>query len=318
MIYTVTLNPSIDYIVSPEDFVQGKINRYSAVTYAPGGKGVNVSLLLTSLGMENTALGIAAGFAGKEVVRYLSDAGCIADFVMLPEGCSRFNIKICPSDGEETDLNGDGPEIPESAVDELICRLHGLEEDDVLVLGGSVPSSLSGGVYAKILKSLEGSKAHTVVDTTGEALLETLKYRPFLVKPNHEELGELFGVEIDTTEDLKLYSLQLQKLGARNVLASMGERGALLAAEDGCVYFCHAVKRERVSGECISGECVSTVGAGDSMVAGFLFGYRLHGTFEGGLRWGICAGSATAFRLGVATGDEVKKLFPAVGSVHRI
>jgi len=306
MIDTVTLNPAIDYIVSPERFEKGEINSYQECSYGPGGKGVNVSLLLTSLGVENTALGIAAGFSGQEIVRLLEQAGCKTDFLFLSEGHSRINLKICAPGGEETDVNGQGPGTSPEMVDRLGEKLSALKPGDGLVLAGSVPSSLPADIYARLLKQVDGKELLTVVDAAGETLLASLPCRPFLIKPNLEELGEVFHTEIKDTAAARECARALQEKGARNVAVSMGEKGALLACEDGRSLFCRAVK----------GEAVSTVGAGDSFVAGFLYGRKLHGTLEGALRWGVAAGSATAFSRGIASGDMVRRLYPQTGNVH--
>lgn len=304
MIYTVTLNPAVDYIVSPEQFALNEINRYASCTYGPGGKGVNVSLLLTSLGVRNRALGLCAGFSGTEIVRLMEEKGCDTDFVRLPEGHSRINVKVCAPDGGETDLNGEGPEVPAESFEELKEKLRELREGDLLVLAGSVPASLGKGVYEDFLREIRAGGAQAVVDATGDALRRTLPYRPFLVKPNDEELGELFGVEIKTVEEAKAYAGELVRMGARNVVVSMGSKGALLVSETGESLFCRTVR----------GEAVSTVGAGDSLVAGFLYGWGLHGTLEGALRWGVAAGAATAFSKGIASGDKVKSLYLQAGN----
>lgn len=304
LIDTVTLNPAIDYTVSPERFEKGAINSYKDCTCRPGGKGVNVSLLLTSLGVENTALGIAAGFSGQEIVRLLGQAGCETDFLFLPEGHSRINLKVCVPGGEETDINGQGPSIPPETVDQLGAKLSALKPGDGLVLAGSVPASLPADTYARLLKQAEGKELLTVVDAAGEVLLAVLPLHPFLIKPNLEELGEVFHTEIKNTAEAGKYARILQEKGARNVAVSMGEKGALLACEDGRILFCRAAK----------GETVSTVGAGDSLVAGFLYGWKLHGTLEGALRWGVAAGSATAFSHGIAPGERVKELYQQVGN----
>lgn len=304
MIATVTLNPALDYLVSPAAFALGEINRYAKYTCAPGGKGINVSLLLASLGAQTRALAIAAGFSGQEVARLLEEKGCPADFLFLPQGQTRINVKVSPPGGPETDLNGEGPAIPLAAVGELAEKLAALAPGDMVVLAGSVPPSLPRDVYATLLEPLAARGVQAVVDTTGEALLAALPYHPFLVKPNLEELGELFGVEIATVEEAKEYGKLLQEKGARNVVVSMGAKGAMLLEEGGRCLFCHGVR----------GDTVSTVGAGDSLVAGFLYGWQLHGTLEGGLRWGMAAGAATAFSPGIATGEQVKALFPQVGN----
>lgn len=306
IVVTVTLNPSIDYVTVPSRFQAGSINRYSVSSYGPGGKGVNVSMLLASLGIENWALGVAAGFSGREAVRLLEQSGCKTDFFFLPEGHSRINIKVCVPGGEETELNGEGPFVPLEAVEWLEKRLSILGEDDFLVLAGSVPPSLPRNTYALLLEKAGKTGVKSVVDASGEALLATLPYKPFLIKPNLEELGELFGTAIEDVGGAREYAGRLQNMGARNVIVSMGEKGALLLKETGETLFCHAVR----------GEAVSTVGAGDSLVAGFLYGLNLHGTLEGGLRWGIAAGAATSFQKGIASGADVKGLYPQVGNPH--
>lgn len=308
MIVTVTLNPAIDYVVSSDTFETGRINRYSSCTYGPGGKGINVSLLLTSLGVENLALGVAAGFSGREISRLLEERGCRADFHFLPQGHTRINVKVCTGSGEETDLTGGGPEIPFHAVERLEEKLSVLKEGDILVLAGSLPESLPENTYALLLESVAGKGVRTVVDAAGNALLSALPQRPYLVKPNQEELGELFGVEIGNVAEAADRARELQAMGAENVVVSMGEKGALLVEKTGRRLFCRSPK----------GRAVSTSGAGDSLVAGLLYGENLHGTLEGGLRWGVAAGAATAFQAGVADGETVKKLFPSVGNPYPI
>lgn len=308
LIATVTLNPALDCYLTPEQLELGAINRYGDCLFYPGGKGVNISLLLSSLGLETVAMGIGAGFSGKELVRLAEQAGCKTDFLLLPEGNTRFNVKIRTPDGVETDLNGAGTAVPPEAVERLMEKLDILQPGDALVLAGSLPASLPKNTYGKLLQKAAGKELLTAVDTTGEALRAALPYKPFLIKPNLEELGGLFGVTLTDTAAAAECAAELQKQGARNVAVSMGSKGALLLCEDGRRLFCRAVR----------GEAVSTVGAGDSMVAGFLYGWQLHGTLEGALRWGVCAGSATAFTQGLASGDEVRRLYPQAGNVHAI
>ena len=308
MITTVTLNPALDCFFSAEQLEAGGINRYADYRLLPGGKGVNVSLLLSSLGMETVALGVGAGFIGKEVVRLAEQEGCPTDFIILPKGSTRMNIKIRTAEGEETDLNGAGVPLSPETVEELENKLDGLKPGDGLVLAGSLPPSLPKNTYAKLLERVREKELLTVVDTAGEALEAVLPHHPFLVKPNLEELGDLFGVELTELPAVAECAGDLQKRGARNVAVSMGSKGAFLLCEDGRRLFCHAVR----------GEAVSTVGAGDSFVAGFLYGWQLHGTMEGALRWAVCAGSATAFSTGIASGADVRQLYPKVGNVHMI
>lgn len=309
MIVTVTLNPAIDYTVMLDRFEKGEIHRYSSCSYGPGGKGVNVSLLSASLGMDTTALGVAAGFSGREIVRLLEEAGCKTDFLFLEEGHSRINLKV-RSPGEkgvtETDINGEGPAMPPEVLDRLGERLKALGREDVLVLAGSVPASLPKDAYCRLLKHVEGKETLAVVDAAGETLLSVLPCRPFLIKPNLEELGQLFQIEVKDIPTAKRCACLLQEKGARNVAVSMGAMGALLVCEDGRSLFCQSAR----------GEAVSTVGAGDSLVAGFLYGFKLHKTMEDALAWGTAAGAATAFSPGIASGDRVKAIYPQVGSVY--
>ena len=304
MIATVTCNPALDILVRPRRFSPGEINRYGAGMCQPGGKGINVSLLLHSLGVETKALALAGGFTGREIARLLEERGCPGDFVWLPQGDSRINLKICPPGGEETQLNGEGPQIPEEAIERLERKLSALGPGDGAVLAGSLPASLPQDLYARLMKPLVRKGVEVAVDTTGEALLAALPCRPFLVKPNLEELEELFSVKLTGLPEIKEQARELQRLGARNVVVSLGAGGALLLEVGGRSLFCHGVR----------GQAVSTVGAGDSLVAGFLYGWQLHGTLEGGLRWGMAAGAATAFSPGIATGEQVKALFPQVGN----
>ena len=308
MILTVTLNPALDCFFAPEQLEVGGISRYEDYRFLPGGKGVNVSLLLSSLGMETVAAGFGAGFTGRELVRLIEQEGCPADFTMLPQGSTRMNIKIRTAEGEETDLNGAGAPLPAEAAEELERKLDVLQPGDGLVLAGSLPPGLPKDTYARLLERVAGKSILTVVDTAGKALEAVLPCQPFLIKPNLDELGELFGTEITELEAVAECAGELQKKGAQNVAVSMGHKGAFLLCQDGRRLFCHAVR----------GEAVSTVGAGDSFVAGFLYGWQLHGTLDGALRWGICAGSATAFSPGLATGSEVKGLYTQVGNVHMI
>ncbi len=257
MIYTVTFNPSLDYIVSVEDFKLGITNRTSSELMLPGGKGINVSTVLGNLGIENTALGFAAGFTGEEIIRQVEHMGIRSDFIMVPDGISRINLKLKSIDG--TEINGCGPEISEAAVAELMEKLEVLGEEDVLVLAGSIPSSMPDDIYRRILKRLQGRGVTAVVDATKDLLLNVLEYRPFLVKPNNHELGEIFQVELWDRKSVVSYARKLQEMGAQNVLVSMAGEGAVLAAQDGTVYETPAPE----------GTLVNGVGAGDSMVADF-------------------------------------------------
>lgn len=297
MIYTVTFNPSLDYIVSVEDFKLGITNRTSSELMLPGGKGINVSTVLGNLGIENTALGFAAGFTGEEIIRQVEHMGIRSDFIMVPDGISRINLKLKSIDG--TEINGCGPEISEAAVAELMEKLEVLREEDVLVLAGSIPSSMPDDIYRRILKRLQGRGVTAVVDATKDLLLNVLEYRPFLVKPNNHELGEIFQVELWDRKSVVSYARKLQEMGAQNVLVSMAGEGAVLAAQDGTVYETPAPE----------GTLVNGVGAGDSMVAGFLAGWMEKQDFRHAFYMGVSAGSASAFSERLATREEIKHIY---------
>lgn len=297
MIYKVTFNPSLDYIVSVEDFKLGITNRTSSELMLPGGKGINVSTVLGNLGIENTALGFAAGFTGEEIIRQVEHMGIRSDFIMVPDGISRINLKLKSIDG--TEINGSGPEISEAAVAELMEKLEVLGEEDVLVLAGSIPSSMPDDIYRRILKRLQGRGVTAVVDATKNLLLNVLEYRPFLVKPNNHELGEIFQVELWDRKSVVSYARKLQEMGAQNVLVSMAGEGAVLAAQDGTVYETPAPE----------GTLVNGVGAGDSMVAGFLAGWMEKQDFRHAFYMGVSAGSASAFSERLATREEIKHIY---------
>lgn len=297
MVYTVTFNPSLDYIVSVEDFRLGLTNRTDSEVILPGGKGLNVSIVLSNLGIENTALGFVAGFTGEEIVRRVEGMGVKSDFIRLREGISRINLKLKSIDG--TEINGRGPRIGREAVGELMGRLDALGEGDVLVLAGSIPGSMPDETYGKIMERLAGRGVMTVVDATKNLLMNVLEYGPFLVKPNSHELGEIFGVELRDREEAIPYARRLRELGAVNVLVSMAGQGAVLAAGDGEVYAAAAPR----------GKLVNGVGAGDSMVAGFLAGWMERHEYGHAFRMGIAAGSASAFSELLATREEVTDLY---------
>ena len=296
MVYTVTLNPALDYVIHIEDFQTGEINRTQREEIQFGGKGINVSTVLTRLGVENTALGFLAGFTGQALAEGLRKNGIQTDFIWLMEGLTRINVKI--KAGEETELNGRGPVIPSAALDELFQKLDRLQSGDVLDLSGSIPASLPEDIYQQILRQLEGRGILTVVDAAGELLCAALSYRPFLIKPNHHELGEIFGQTPVTDQELTACAKKLQKQGARNVLVSMAGEGSLLLDETGA---CHRLGVPR-------GTVRNSVGAGDSMVAGFLAGWLKTGDYETAHRMGAAAGSATAFSDGLATEAKVLAL----------
>lgn len=296
MIYTVTFNPSLDYCIAVEQFETGKVNRTKEEVIYPGGKGINVSIVLKNLGIENTALGFLAGFTGQEIERCLKEKGIYTDFIPVEQGMSRINVKL--RSGEETEINGKGPKIGRMEIERLYRKLDGLKDGDTLVLAGSIPAEMPDSMYRDILEYIKEKKIFSVVDATKELLWNVLEYHPFLIKPNHHELGELFGVEIKTKEDAIAYALKLQKAGAKNVLVSMGAQGAALLTEDGEVIYKTAP----------GGEVVNSVGAGDSMVAGFLAGYQKHKDYWEAFDYGICAGSASACSMELATKAEVETL----------
>ena len=297
MIYTVTFNPSLDYVVQVDDFAVGEINRTSTESIYPGGKGINVSLVLQNLGLPSVALGFTAGFSGAEIERLLQEAGCHCDFIAVKAGYSRINTKIIS--GAETALNGQGPQLSEAELAALFNKLRRLTQDDVLVLAGSIPASLPDNIYEQILELLQPVGTRVVVDATGDLLLKVLKYRPFLIKPNHEELGEFFGRgPLLTEEEILAAAQKLQQQGARNVLVSRGANGALLLDENGKLHKQASPK----------GTLVNSVGAGDSMVAGFLAGYLQTQDYDAALRLGVAAGSASAFKAWLATREDVEKI----------
>ena len=296
MIYTVTFNPSLDYVIQTEELVPGRINRTTHECIYPGGKGNNVSVILSNLGLKSKALGFVAGFTGESLEKMLNDYGCYTDFIKLKEGFTRINVKVNAK--EETEINGQGPVITNEAIDLLYEKLDQLEEGDVLVLAGSIPNTLPSDMYERIMERLEGRNIRVAVDATKELLLYVLKYHPFLIKPNNHELGEMFGTTIETQEEIIEYAGRLKEMGARNVLVSMAGDGALLLAEDGSIH----------SGKPPKGKVLNSVGAGDSMVAGFLTGYLNTGDYEKAFRLGVATGSATAFLYWLAAKEDVARL----------
>ena len=299
MIYTVTFNPAIDYVVKTDKMKSGEVNRANEEKMYFGGKGINVSLVLRELGIQSRAFGFIAGFTGAAIEKGVSEYGVEADFVHLKSGFSRINVKIRAD--EETELNGSGPDIPDDAVAELFERLEMIKDGDTLVLAGSIPPSLPSDIYEKILAHLEGRKIRTVVDATKDLLLNVLKYHPFLVKPNNHELGEMFGVKLETTEQIAEYAGKLRDMGARNVLVSMAGDGAMLLDENGKIHTCGVCK----------GTVKNSVGAGDSMVAGFIAGSE-NGDYEYALKLGTACGGATAFSEGLAKKDDIFRLLETI------
>lgn len=300
MIYTVTFNPCLDYIVSVDNFTLGRVNRTTKELVYPGGKGINVSLVLQNLGMESTALGFTAGFTGTEIERALQEWGCYTDFIRIPEGMSRINLKL--RSREESEINGQGPEISKEALEALYQKLDAMNSEDVLVLAGSIPGSMPDSSYELIMERVEKKNMKVVVDATGDLLVNVLKYHPFLIKPNNHELEEIFQIPMDSNETIITYAKKLQEMGARNVLISMAGDGAILVSEDGMVRQSPAPK----------GKVVNSVGAGDSMVAGFLTGFLTTGKYEEAFYMGIATGSASAFSERLATRPEVEEILKQI------
>ena len=297
MIYTVTFNPALDYILELDKLEIGKIQKSKTELILPGGKGINVSTVLTNLEVDNIALGYKAGFVGAEIERLLKNMNVKTDFIDLEEGNSRINVKI--SGEEETAINTNGPKISENKILELLEKLKTLNENDYLVLSGSIPSSIKDDIYEKICSIVKKQNVKIVVDATKNLLVQALKYNPFLIKPNNEELGEIFDVEIHTKEDAYVYGKKLKEMGAQNVLVSMGKTGAALIDEAGQEYFLKSPEGKRVN----------TVGSGDSMVAGFIAGFLKYNNYNDALRMGVSAGSASALSKYLATKEEVYNLF---------
>ncbi len=300
MIFTVTLNPALDYVIKVEEFVSGKVNRAAEEHIFYGGKGLNVSRVLKTLGHESVALGFVAGFTGKEIERGMKSFGVMTDFVSVKSGMSRINVKL--KSGEESEINGVGPTIGEEDETAFFKKLEGLKEGDVLVLSGSIPKSMEKDTYERILRQVEERKVLTVVDGEKGLLISVLKYHPFLIKPNQYELGELFDTTVAEEKEVLHYAAKLQDMGARNVLISMGEKGSILLGETKEVYKRDAAK----------GIVKNSVGAGDSMVAGFLAGYLERGDFGYGLKLGTAAGGATAFSDDLGDGELIKAVFQSL------
>lgn len=296
MIYTVTFNPAIDYVVHVRQMQAGTVNRTWQEDVQYGGKGINVSTVLQNLGVENVALGFLAGFTGRAIEDGLAAAHIRSDFIHLSSGLSRINVKI--KSGQETEINGLGPSIPQDAINRLFKQLERLMPDDILVLAGSIPSTLPHDIYETIMARLQGKNIRVVVDATRDLLMNVLKYHPFLIKPNHVELGEIFGRFLKNDDEIAVCAAKLQRQGARNVLISMAGEGALLLDETG--------KRHRMGVP--AGQVKNSVGAGDSMVAGFLAGFLEKQDYAHALRLGTAAGSATAFSAGLAARGDILAL----------
>lgn len=294
MIYTITFNPALDYVISVDSFQKGVVNRVTEEHIFCGGKGINVSAILKELGYESKALGFVAGFTGDEIVRRAqSEYGINANFIKVKEGMSRINVKL--RSDEETEINGIGPKITDEDLDKLFAQLDAMEKSDVLVLSGSIPKSISPTIYETILNRLQDKKIFSVVDATGDLLVNVLKYKPFLIKPNNHEIEEIFNVKLEGEDDLVKYANKLQEMGARNVLISLAGDGSLLVDEHG--------GKHRI-GVC-KGKVKNSVGAGDSMVAGFIAGYLRNGDYQEALELGTACGGATAFSESLAKKDFI-------------
>ena len=300
MIYTITFNPSLDYIVRVDDFKLGQVNRtYYEEIYA-GGKGINVSIVLNNLNVENIALGYIAGFTGEEIENKVKGLGCKTDFIKLDNGMSRINVKL--KSNEESEINGQGPAIDDNDLDKLYKKLDLLKEGDILVLAGSIPNTLPENIYEIIMERLKDQDVKIIVDATRDLLLNVLKYKPFLIKPNHHELAELFNTEIKNEDEIILYAKKLKEMGARNVLISMAGDGAIFVTEDNRV----------IKSQVPKGKLVNSVGAGDSMVGGFIAGYLNNNNLEEAFKMGVATGSASAFSEGLATKEKVYELLKEI------
>ena len=300
MIYTITFNPALDYISQVENFEIGKINRTKTEKILPGGKGLNVSTVLKNIGIESTALGFIAGFTGEELKRSIEEKGIKTDFIKVEKGITRINVKI--SSNEETALNGNGPEITEEDINKLLEKIEKITKEDMVILAGNIPRCINNDIYEIICKTLEKNNVTFVVDATKELLMNVLKYKPFLIKPNKEELEETFKEKIETKEEIIVHAKKLQQMGAQNVLISLGGEGAILVTTEGKEYYSKAPK----------GKVLNTVGAGDSMVAGFIAGYKQSGDFEQAFKMGIATGSASSFSMNLATAEEVASLLKEI------
>lgn len=296
MIYTVTLNPSIDYVVHMDTLIGGITNRTTGEEYYFGGKGINVSNVLSELDLDSTALGFVAGFTGEAIEKGITSPRIRTDFIHLKDGVSRINVKI--KAGEETEINGQGPRIDDAALTALMEKVDQITDGDTIIIAGNVPNTMPDDVYERILARLEGRDVRIVVDATKQLLVNALKFKPFLIKPNRQELTELFGTEVRTAEETEHYARKLQEMGARNVLVSLGKEGAMLVDETGA----------RHQAGTLPGKVLNTVGSGDSMVAGFVAGYVKTGDYDYALKLGSACGNATAFLKGLATRELIDEL----------
>jgi len=300
LVYTVTFNPSLDYIVTVDDFKLGLTNRTTSELMLPGGKGINVSIVLSNLGIENTAIYFSAGFIGDEITRKVKECGIKSEEIKVSNGCSRVNLKLKSIDG--TEINGAGPDISKEAIESFYHKLEMLQEGDTLVLAGSIPQIMPETIYSDIMARLSGKGIRIVVDATKDLLVNVLEYKPFLVKPNNHELGEIFGVELNTREEVVPYAKKMIEMGAENVIVSMAGQGAVFVSANGDAYL-----REAPEGKLVNG-----VGAGDSMVAGFIAGYLENKDLLHAFKMGLSAGSASAFSEYLATQEEVEAVYRTV------
>lgn len=296
MIFTVTLNPSIDYVVRLDKLTNGITNRTTSEEYYFGGKGINVSCVLAELGLDSTAYGFVAGFTGEAIEKGIRNDRIITDFIKLKHGISRINIKI--KAGEETEINCQGPHIDDSELERLLQKIDRIANGDTLVIAGSIPNTMSDDVYERMLERISRKDVKIVVDATKQLLVNSLKYKPFLIKPNRQELSEIFGTEVKTEEDIEKYAKELQKMGAKNVLISLGGEGAMLIDENG----------EKHKAGVLKEKVINTVGSGDSMVAGFVAGYEKEHSYPYALKLGSVCGNATAFLSGLATREKIDEL----------
>ena len=299
MIYTITLNPALDYIIKLKELVPNEINTSESEYILPGGKGINVSIILKRLDVESVTLGFISGFTGKEIQKLVEKEKIQTDFINLEEGHSRINVKIL-EDEKETAINSKGPLVDNKSIEKLYQKLSNLKENDILVLSGSIPKGIKEDIYEEICEKIKNKNVKIVVDSTKKLLLNTLKYRPFLIKPNHHELGEIFNVQIVNQNQAIEYAKKLQQKGARNVLVSMGSDGSVLLDENGNTYKKDVIKNKKA---------INTVGAGDSMVAGFLAGYLKFENYEKALNLGISSATATVNSVYLGTKDEIIEYF---------
>lgn len=300
MIYTITFNPALDYIVEVENFKKDEINRVKSELVLPGGKGINISIVLKNLGVDSTALGFIAGFTGKEIERRLLENNINVNFIEVKEGFSRINTKVISE--KETAINGNGPHICKEHIDKLFKQIDNIENGDILILSGSIPKNISSSIYEEICKYLQGRDIRIIVDATKDLLVNVLKYHPFLIKPNIDELGEIFNTKVENKEQAIEYGKKLQEMGSQNVMISMGGEGAVLIDENRNIYNCVPPDMESVN----------TVGAGDSTVAGFIVGYMKNNNYEEALKMGVATGTASACSKYLATKEETIKILKQI------